>query len=70
MSRTRNLLALLLGAAGLVLETQPAWAWDGPQTMVPDAIDVTDGSNYGFRVCGPMCGGVADFDCLLSTDCN
>ena len=47
-----------------------AWAWDETQSFVPWQIDVTDGSNYGFRVWGVSCGGVAAFGYLLSTDSN
>lgn len=59
------LLLLCLGAA-----VRPALAWDGVQTMVPGTIDVTAGSNYGFRVWGPSCNGAANFAYLLDTDDN
>ena|SRR5579884_2624779 len=58
-------LALLLAVVAPV-----ASAWDGTQTIVPSLIDVTDGGNYGFRVWGPTCGGVANFAYLNSADSN
>jgi hypothetical protein len=54
----------------LALRTQLAWSWDGAKTMVPGTIEVTDGGNYGFRIWGPSCGGVANFAYLQSTDSN
>jgi hypothetical protein len=56
--------------AGLVLLPGVSLAWDGTSTLVPETIDVTDGANYGFRVWGPTCGGVANFAYLLPTDSN
>lgn len=64
--RHRILLAPLL----LSLAATPAWAWDGTQSLVPGTIDVTAGSNMGFRVWGPTCNGSANFAYLLDTDSN
>jgi len=60
----------LLAPLVLAIATAPALAWDGTQTVVPGTIDVTDGSNMGFRVWGPTCNGASNFAYLLSTDSN
>jgi hypothetical protein len=67
MKRSHALALLLLCLGGPI---EPALAWDGTQTMIPGQIDVTDGSNLGFRVWGPSCSGAQNFAYLLNTDSN
>src|SRR5712691_11455385 len=73
-----NCLRSLILSAGLGVSTffcaLPAFAWDGVTAGKIAQIDVTGGSNYGFRVTlvgmPPLCTGGASWAFLNETDSN
>ncbi|MBT9495575.1 MAG: hypothetical protein IV107_25165, partial [Paucibacter sp.] len=61
-------------AAAMLLGLPSVYAWDGIVSGAIESIDITEGSNYGFRVIlknsPSMCSGGPNWAYLLDTDSN
>lgn len=55
-----------------IIAAAQSYAWDGVITGAITQIDITDGSNYGFRVwlASPMCANANNWAYLNNTDSN